>query len=496
MSTLKRTVTIITPQDLVHVRHTMSLMQYKIWLVLMMEYRDQVLIGRAPATIGGFRIIRFASLKERFGYEPKKGDFKEDLRALLATRLSANVLSKDGRPEQYGASLLSEFVLSSNRVAFKLPSLVEEMIEDVHYRGAMFQALNWDVFNAFSGKYEAIIYKLCKDYVGVRRTPKIPINTIREYLGLNLNEYAGFKKLNQKILGQAVDAINQSTSCDISIKMEVVKEGQRVAMLAFVVKSRSKKQPPATPAPDIAATTYMGGRLILNMEVSPAPDVPLVLKLGSAARGAPKPDVPFSQDLKHRFTQTMLDKALAPLMAALDDAESELDDCFAAASVLIEAAARKQYRALWDDASIALCIERANTYAAEAATRTGKPVNMGGLYRKAITDGWHQSLQQRKKQQQAATASANVDAVATAATQQAKNDEELRARNDIDSALADFAALPDDNKKALRAAFRSSLGSSSLVKVFDRSLENAAMLRGQFASFVRQSSGTHIHKNC
>jgi hypothetical protein len=32
---------------------------------------------------------------------------------------------------------------------------------------AMFSLISWDIFNHFTGKHEAIIYKLCKDYIGV-----------------------------------------------------------------------------------------------------------------------------------------------------------------------------------------------------------------------------------------------------------------------------------------------------------------------------------------
>ena len=49
---------------------------------------------------------------------------------------------------------------------------------------AIFHLLHWEIFSSFNGKYEAILYKLCKDYVGVQRTPYMSIDDFRHYIGL------------------------------------------------------------------------------------------------------------------------------------------------------------------------------------------------------------------------------------------------------------------------------------------------------------------------
>lgn len=105
----------------------------------------------------------------------------------------------------------------------------------------MFLLLNWDIFNSFTGKYEAIIYKLCKDYIGIGRTPYFTIEEYREYIGLKKDEYLQFKRLNEWTLKKPLQAINESDVSDMEIKVELNKVGRSVVGLYFT--AQYKKQP-------------------------------------------------------------------------------------------------------------------------------------------------------------------------------------------------------------------------------------------------------------
>lgn len=89
--------------------------------------------------------------------------------------------------------------------------------------------------NSFSGKYEAILYKLCKDYVGVQRTPYMNISVFREYMGLTETEYSAFKNLNKFVISGPLKKINKSNLSDIEIEVSFSKKGRRVVGVQFLV---------------------------------------------------------------------------------------------------------------------------------------------------------------------------------------------------------------------------------------------------------------------
>ena len=177
-------------------------------------------------------------LTEHLGYEPNKTELRADLEALRKEAIIYNVLGKDGKAAQRGSGFISEWEVSSNWVGYKLPDFLVKCVERLDLKNAIFQQLNWNIFNSFSGKYEAILYKLCKDYVGVQRTPYMPIAVFREYMGLHDNEYSAFKDLNKFVISGPLKKINESKLADIEIEAELTKESRRVVGLQFLVKRK------------------------------------------------------------------------------------------------------------------------------------------------------------------------------------------------------------------------------------------------------------------
>ena len=179
-------------------------------------------------------------LTEHLGYEPNKTELRADLEALRKEAIIYNVLGKDGKTAQRGSGFISEWEVSSNWVGYKLPDFLAKCVERLDLKNAIFQQINWSIFNSFTGKYEAILYKLCKDYIGVQRTPYMPIAIFREYMGLRDNEYLAFKDLNKFVVSGPVRKINESKLSDIEIEVELTKESRRVVGLQFLVKRTSQ----------------------------------------------------------------------------------------------------------------------------------------------------------------------------------------------------------------------------------------------------------------
>jgi len=100
--------------------------------------------------------------------------------------------------------------------------------------------LNWSVFNSFSGKYEAVLYKLCKDYIGVGKTPLMPLEKFRDYMGIREGEYPDFKRLNQWVISGPIKRINESEFSDILIVADPKRENRKIVSLQFFVTPKKQ----------------------------------------------------------------------------------------------------------------------------------------------------------------------------------------------------------------------------------------------------------------
>ena len=233
----KQDLTLKTPQSLIHIKHTISLLQYKIWILLLHELKKQF-DADEPSDEKGFRYIPMQNLVEKLGYTPKKSDIWQDLLALKNETIAFNMLEKDGKTAKYGSGFISEWAVSTGRIGFKFPSILESVMRGLDDAEAIFHKLNWEIFNHFNGKYEAIIYKLCKDYLGVGRTPYITVTDFKEYMGIRKEEYSEFKRLNQWVITIPLKNINESPVSDISIKVEFMRKGRKVDGLYFTMKPK------------------------------------------------------------------------------------------------------------------------------------------------------------------------------------------------------------------------------------------------------------------
>ena len=184
----KKQTEVKAPQAVVHIKHSITLRQYKIWLVILQKYREFYESGSALDADGYYRFSK-ATLDDLIGYETTKADLKRDLIALRKEDIIISVLEKGGEKAEEGMGFISRWRLSSKTIAIEIPPFLQDVMKGLDQPRAMFQLLNWQIFNHFSGKYEAVIYKLCRDYIGARNTPYMTIPEFREYMGLKKEEY-------------------------------------------------------------------------------------------------------------------------------------------------------------------------------------------------------------------------------------------------------------------------------------------------------------------
>lgn len=371
-------VALKTPQEITHIKHKISLQQYKYWVLLLQELKAQFDTGTPPDE-DGFYSMRMADLAGLIGYVPKKSEIWNDLNALKNETIAFNALGKDGQSEKYGAGFISEWKVSNSFIRFKFPSFLEKVMRGLEAPKAMFTLLNWEIFNHFTGKYEAIIYKLCKDYVGVGRTPEMELGKFREYIGVKTTEYPKFEDLNKWCIKRAVEAINKSEIADISVSPEFSRAGRKVTGLYFTVKH--KKQ------------------------------------------------------------------------TVMQFADLDTESSFRFAKEPIQPALQAKYMAMRSPSELLLCIERANEYGAKKEKETGKPVNYGGIYRMAITEGWHDA-QAAKLEKAAAIEAGKADKIRKE-TEQRKEEEERKKKDSQKKAETwdMFQSLTETEKEALGQEF-------------------------------------------
>lgn len=236
----KDTHAIKAPQAVVHVKHSISLRQYKLWVILLQAYRDALDNAEKPDEDGFYRFST-ADLKELFGYEPKKEELRGDFEKLRKEPILINYLEKDGTPATHGMGFISEWKVSTKAVRFKVPSLLEKVMQGLDQPKAIFALINWQIFDHFTGKYEAIIYKLCRDYVGAKRTPYFTVQEFREYMGLKEGEHGEFKALNRRVIDAPIQKINTSELSDVSVSVVFNREARRVLGLYFKVERRRQQ---------------------------------------------------------------------------------------------------------------------------------------------------------------------------------------------------------------------------------------------------------------
>ena len=244
MSTLKapdeHRPAIKTPQELVHIKHRISLLQYKYWVLMLRAYREAYEEGGKPLADSDYCYLPMSRLAEHLGYEPKTSDIERDLEAIRKEPIIFNVLEKDGKKGKSGRGFVSEWYVSSNRVGVVFPPLIRQAIENLDNRDSIFHLLNWSVFNSFTGKYEAVLYKLCKDYLGAGRTPYFPLEKFRGYMGIKETEYPDFKRLNQWVIAGPIKRINESDLADILIEAEFKRDVRKIVGLWFTVKLKKQ----------------------------------------------------------------------------------------------------------------------------------------------------------------------------------------------------------------------------------------------------------------
>ena len=179
--------------------------------------------------IHGVSVVELAA---KLGYNSNDLDYlKETLEALGACQVKWNLLNKDKKEKWGFANLLASAEIENGICTYAFAPHLRHQL----YNPRIYAKLNLRLQNRFKSQYALILWEVCFDYFDTDRergeTPLIPLETFRELMGIEADEYQTFKALNQFVIKPAIKEINDLT--DYHVGVEQKRLGRKIAELKF-----------------------------------------------------------------------------------------------------------------------------------------------------------------------------------------------------------------------------------------------------------------------
>ena len=176
--------------------------------------------------------VSVAELAAKLGFDSKNEEYlKETLKSLRNCEVEWNILRKDKKQEWGVAGLLAEARIVDGICYYEYsPSMRQRL-----HNPRIYSKLNLHLQNKFKGQYALILWEVCFDYFDTNRgegeTPFIPLQTMRELLGIEQDEYPLFSELNRTVIKPALSEINALTNYFVEVEHKRI--GRKVAELKF-----------------------------------------------------------------------------------------------------------------------------------------------------------------------------------------------------------------------------------------------------------------------
>ena len=176
--------------------------------------------------------VSMVELAAKLGYDSKDHEYLKDIvKSLVDCTVEWNLLNKDKKQIWGAASLLGSAEIENGICSYSFAAHLRLKL----HNPLMYTRLNLRLQNEFRSQYALILWEVCFDYFDVHwgrgETPFISLETFRELMGIESDEYSEFKDLNKKIIKAAIKEINDLT--DYFIEVEQKRIGRKVAELKF-----------------------------------------------------------------------------------------------------------------------------------------------------------------------------------------------------------------------------------------------------------------------
>ena len=225
---------VIKASPAIQIQSKISLLQRRAWNVLLANAYNEL----PTADIHHVSVVE---LSTKLGYNSNDLDhLKETLEALGSCQVKWNLLNKDKKEKWGFANLLASAEIENGICTYAFAPHLRRQLHNPR----IYARLNLRLQNRFRSQYALVLWEICFDYFDTDRdqgeTPFIPLETFKELIGLEADEYPVFGFLNRDVIKPAVKEINDLT--DYFVEVEQKRVSRRVAELKFRI-TRVKQLP-------------------------------------------------------------------------------------------------------------------------------------------------------------------------------------------------------------------------------------------------------------
>ena len=216
---------VIKASPAIQIQSKISLLQRRAWNVLLANAYSEL----QTSEIHRVSVVELAA---KLGYNSNDLDYlKETLEALGACQVKWNLLNKDKKEKWGFANLLASAEIENGICTYAFAPHLRHQL----YNPRIYAKLNLRLQNRFKSQYALVLWEVCFDYFDTDRdqgeTPLIPLETFRELMSIEADEYQTFKALNQFVIKPAMKEINDLT--DYHVEIEQKRIGRRIGELKF-----------------------------------------------------------------------------------------------------------------------------------------------------------------------------------------------------------------------------------------------------------------------
>lgn len=212
---------VIKASNIIHVYHSISLVQQKIFNYLLAHSFDDLEIEEEHN-------ISLAELKKYLEIRDIKY-IQENIKQ-LAKQFTHVLINKDKTCSQRDSfSLLRQIKFEEKSCYY----VFSDQTVEITSRPKMYAKLNLDIIKKFKSKHTLLMYELCIDYKGVGRALWFTFSKLRNYFGFNGREYSNFTLFSFHVLKKAIKEVQAKTNLQIELAYQYDKNIQKIC---FIIK--------------------------------------------------------------------------------------------------------------------------------------------------------------------------------------------------------------------------------------------------------------------
>ena len=234
---------VIKASPAIQIQNRITHLQRRAWNVLLANAYNEL----ADKDIHRVSMVELAA---KLGFDSKNDEYlKGMIKSLVDCTVEWNILGKNNKEVWGAASLLGSAEIENGICTYSFAAHLRPKL----HNPIMYTKLNLRLQNQFKSQYALILWEVCFDYFDVNRgrgeTSFIPIETFRELMGVESNEYPLFGELNRNIIKPGIKEINALT--DYFVEVEQKRIARKVAELKFSITKVKELSVQESVLPDV-----------------------------------------------------------------------------------------------------------------------------------------------------------------------------------------------------------------------------------------------------